>query len=178
MAAKKYVSDKILAYYNKKIKEYIDDADAKVLTDSTVYSNSLSSNYDPAGSSATVQENLNVVEDKVDDHIANANIHFTATERTKLAGIATGANKYTHPTSGVTAGTYKSVTVDAYGHVTKGSNPTTLAGYGITDAEVKGSVNSHNDSASSHIDIRNLISSLDEKVNIANSDELKDYLNI
>ena len=41
---------------------------------------------------------------------------------------------YTHPTSGVTAGTYNSVTVDAYGHVTAGSNPTTLAGYGITDA--------------------------------------------
>ena len=41
---------------------------------------------------------------------------------------------YTHPTSGVTAGTYKSVTVDANGHVTAGTNPTTLAGYGITDA--------------------------------------------
>lgn len=37
-------------------------------------------------------------------------------------------------TSGVTAGTYQSVTVDAYGRVTAGTNPTTLAGYGITDA--------------------------------------------
>lgn len=37
-------------------------------------------------------------------------------------------------TSGVAAGTYKSVTVDAYGRVTGGSNPTTLSGYGITDA--------------------------------------------
>jgi hypothetical protein len=36
--------------------------------------------------------------------------------------------------SGVTAGTYKSVTVDVKGRVTAGSNPTTLAGYGITDA--------------------------------------------
>ena len=44
---------------------------------------------------------------------------------------------YTHPTSGVTAGTYKSVTVDNKGHVTAGSNPTTLAGYGITDAAAK-----------------------------------------
>jgi hypothetical protein len=33
-----------------------------------------------------------------------------------------------------TAGTYKSITTDAYGRVTAGSNPTTLAGYGITDA--------------------------------------------
>jgi phage-related tail fiber protein len=38
-------------------------------------------------------------------------------------------------TSGIaTAGTYKSVTVDTYGRVTAGTNPTTLAGYGITDA--------------------------------------------
>jgi hypothetical protein len=42
--------------------------------------------------------------------------------------------EYVHPTSGVTAGTYKSVTVNAEGHVTGGSNPTTLAGYGIIDA--------------------------------------------
>lgn len=34
-----------------------------------------------------------------------------------------------------TAGTYKSVTVDAYGRVTAGTNPTTLSGYGITDAQ-------------------------------------------
>lgn len=34
----------------------------------------------------------------------------------------------------VTVGTYKSVTVDTYGRVTAGTNPTTLSGYGITDA--------------------------------------------
>jgi hypothetical protein len=33
-----------------------------------------------------------------------------------------------------TAGTYRSVTVDNKGRVTSGTNPTTLAGYGITDA--------------------------------------------
>ena len=44
---------------------------------------------------------------------------------------------YSHPNSGVTAGTYKSVTVNAQGHITAGSNPTTLAGYGITDAAAK-----------------------------------------
>nr|WP_236611779.1 phage tail protein [Aeromonas molluscorum] len=36
--------------------------------------------------------------------------------------------------SGVVAGTYRSVTVDAKGNVTAGTNPTTLGGYGITDA--------------------------------------------
>lgn len=44
---------------------------------------------------------------------------------------------YTHPNSGVTAGTYRSVTVNAQGHVTGGTNPVTLAGYGITDAAAK-----------------------------------------
>lgn len=44
--------------------------------------------------------------------------------------------------SGVTVGTYKSVTVDAYGRVTGGTNPTTLAGYGITDAYTKTEIDS------------------------------------
>ena len=33
-----------------------------------------------------------------------------------------------------TGGTHTKITYDAYGHVTSGSTPTTLAGYGITDA--------------------------------------------
>jgi len=36
--------------------------------------------------------------------------------------------------TGVTAGTYKSVTVDTKGRVTGGTNPTTLSSYGISDA--------------------------------------------
>lgn len=48
--------------------------------------------------------------------------------------IVVGADDIDLATTGVTASTYKSVTVDAYGRVTGGSNPTTLAGYGITDA--------------------------------------------
>jgi hypothetical protein len=35
----------------------------------------------------------------------------------------------------VTPGTYTSVTVDAYGRIQDGSSPTTLSGYGITDAQ-------------------------------------------
>lgn len=45
-----------------------------------------------------------------------------------------------HNTSGVSAGTYRSVTVDTYGHVTAGTNPTTLSGYGITDAKIASGV--------------------------------------
>lgn len=44
---------------------------------------------------------------------------------------------YAHPNSGAAAGTYRSITVNAQGHVTAGTNPTTLAGYGITDAAAK-----------------------------------------
>ncbi|MGD7237980.1 tail fiber protein, partial [Ralstonia pseudosolanacearum] len=36
--------------------------------------------------------------------------------------------------TGVVAGTYRSITVNSRGQVTGGTNPTTLAGYGITDA--------------------------------------------
>jgi phage-related tail fiber protein len=39
--------------------------------------------------------------------------------------------------TGVNAGTYRSVTVDKYGRVVGGTNPTTLAGYAITDAFTK-----------------------------------------
>lgn len=42
--------------------------------------------------------------------------------------------------SGATAGTYRSVTVDKYGRVTAGSIPTTLSGYGITDAKISNGV--------------------------------------
>lgn len=48
--------------------------------------------------------------------------------------IVVGADDIDLATTGVTASTYTSVTVDAYGRVTGGSNPNTLAGYGITNA--------------------------------------------
>ena len=56
------------------------------------------------------------------------------------ATTASGAVTVTHATSGVTASTYRSVTVNAYGHVTAGTNPTTLSGYGITDAKIASGV--------------------------------------
>lgn len=52
-----------------------------------------------------------------------------------------------HATSGVTAGTYKSVTVNATGHVVAGTNPTTLEGYGITDAYTQEEVDAAIDNA-------------------------------
>lgn len=50
---------------------------------------------------------------------------------------ATNGISFTHPTSGVTPGTYTQVTTDAQGHVTTGANPSTISGYGILDAYTK-----------------------------------------
>ena len=55
---------------------------------------------------------------------------MSSTDKIKLDGLS----NYVHPTSGVIADAYKSVVVDAQGHIIAGYNPTTLSGYGITDA--------------------------------------------
>lgn len=45
-----------------------------------------------------------------------------------------------HADSGVTAGTYTSMTVNAKGHIIAGTNPNSLAGYGISDAKISNGV--------------------------------------
>ena len=57
-----------------------------------------------------------------------------ATGAMTFNGSANVSSALTLAATGVTAGTYRLVTVDAKGRVTWGTNPTTLAGYGITDA--------------------------------------------
>ena len=79
---------------------------------------------------------------------SNGNIIVNATD-----------TKYTHPNSGVTAGTYKSVTVNAQGHVTAGTNPTTLSGYGITDAASK--IHQHNSADINSLDASKLTGTID-----------------
>jgi len=53
------------------------------------------------------------------------------------ARIVVSADEIDLATTAVTAGTYKSVTADAYGRITAGTNPTTISGFGITDAYTK-----------------------------------------
>lgn len=50
---------------------------------------------DPSGSASTVQKNLNTLNDEFVEHVGNSDIHFTSTERTKLSGIESGAQKNT-----------------------------------------------------------------------------------
>ena len=71
----------------------------------------------------------------------------TYAKKTDISGVVKSVNgkepdasgnvnveEYTHPNSGVTAGTYRSVTVNAQGHVTGGSNPTLAIANGGTGA--------------------------------------------
>lgn len=64
--------------------------------------------------------------------------YLTANQNIGITGDATGSGTtsivLTLANSGVSAGTYRSVTVNAKGIVTAGTNPSTLSGYGITDA--------------------------------------------
>ena len=75
----------------------------------------------------------------------DTNTYLTDNKTITVSGDATGtgttAITLTLANSGIPAGTYRSVTVDTKGRVTAGTNPTTLAGYGITDAvQAKGSM--------------------------------------
>jgi hypothetical protein len=58
------------------------------------------------------------------------------------ARIVVNADTLDLAATGITPGTYLSLTIDAYGRATAGTNPTTLAGYGITDAYTKGQIDS------------------------------------
>lgn len=133
---------------------------------------------------------IKVVQDGLNDHTGNEDIHFTATERTKLSGIATGANKYTHPsytartgvpTANQTPGFGGTFTVsqpvsDATGHITAVNSrtitiPSTTAGTSLGlvktggDVTITDGVITVNDDSHNHTiaNIDNLQSSLDSK---------------
>lgn len=59
-------------------------------------------------------------------------------DTTNATNISSGTlNTSRLANSGVTAGTYRSVTTDSKGRITAGTNPTTVAGYGLTDVFTK-----------------------------------------
>ena len=62
------------------------------------------------------------------------------TDATITLGVTALVFEMAFGRTGVAAGTYRSVTVDAYGRVTAASNPTTVAGYGLTDVYTKAQI--------------------------------------
>ena len=66
------------------------------------------------------------------DAIVGRTLESTTLTVTNGDGVA--GNPTVELTASGTAGTYTKVTTDQYGRVTAGENPTTLQGYGITDA--------------------------------------------
>lgn len=147
-----------------------EEADLSIYATTSDVANTYETKANASSQYQSLQSGIDTVDNALDGHTGNSNIHVTAanktnwnaaydhsqaaharTDATKVADSTTNGNilingtetnVYTHPTSGVTAGTYKSVTVNAQGHITGGTNPTTLAGYGITDAESKGAASS------------------------------------
>lgn len=97
------------------------------------------------GVTSNVQTQLDTLTTAVNGKAASGHSHtITAGASDDDVVVLTGTNgtngvtySASHANSGVTAGTYRSVTVNAKGHVTAGTNPTTLSGYGITDAASK-----------------------------------------
>lgn len=128
----------------KNIKQYVDEKISLLIGGAPETGDTLKELFDLITNNEGLVEALNAAiankAEKTHDHSdATSSTHgfMSKGDKVKLDGIAAGANKYVHPTSGAAAGTYKSVTVDTQGHVTSGTNPTTLAGYGITDAAAK-----------------------------------------
>lgn len=68
------------------------------------------------------------------EHVDHSAVAVNAGSGLTGGGDLTATRTISMPNVG-TPGTYRSVTTDAQGRVTSGTNPTTLAGYGITDAQ-------------------------------------------
>lgn len=96
---------------------------------------------------------VTTVDGKVETHTARVdNPHSVTKTQVGLGNVSnvdtTNASNITSGTlsadrlavSGVVAGTYKSIAVDDKGRVLSGTNPTTLSGYGITDADTSAQV--------------------------------------
>ncbi|MDN4146433.1 hypothetical protein QYE80_15695 [Pseudomonas tohonis] len=107
--------------------EGISNRQAKELANRTAYlkqrTDALEAGTTPAGKATQLATARNIA------------ISGDASGSAAFNGTANIAISIALANSGIGAGTYRSVTVDAKGRVTGGSNPNTLGGYGITDAQ-------------------------------------------
>lgn len=92
-------------------------------------------------------------------HVDHSTVSITAGTGLTGGGDLTATRSLALSSVG-TAGTYKSVTTDAQGRVIGGTNPTTLAGYGITDAQpVDGDLTALASLAGTGLIVRNAVDS-------------------
>jgi hypothetical protein len=116
--------------------ELAQDAIGAILTDTA----SVDFTYNDAGNQITAAVlPAGVNHDALQNFVANEHIDHSTVSISAGTGLTGGgditANRTISMPNTGTAGTYRSVTTDAQGRVTAGTNPTTLAGYGITDAQ-------------------------------------------
>ena len=191
---KKYASDSTVSAIIANIKQsYVNKSDFDALDKSDIGLGNVDNTSDAKKPiSEAQQEAFDKVNGAIDTHKKNDDIHVTTinksnwtdaythstsdharTDATKVEDSSVNGNikinddeinVYSHPDSGVSAGIYKSVSVDAQGHVVGGSNPTTLSDFGITDGATKLELSSHNTSKEAHNDIRLIITELSNKV--------------
>lgn len=114
-------------------------ATAKALEASSSAAAALQSSIDAEASAAIAVDHI---ADKNNPHgVTKSQIglgNVTNFNTTNASNITSGTlSSERLPFTGVSAGTYKSVTVDTTGRITAGTNPTTVAGYGLTDVHTK-----------------------------------------
>ena len=144
----------------------------KVPTSRTINGKKLSSNITlsasdvGAATSSDVSSAKNEVQTNLDTHIDNADIHFSATERTKLSGISEGAQKNTVTgVKGSSESTYRTGNIN----ITKANiglsdvNNTSDANKPVSTAQ-QAALDGHNTNASAHNDIRLLIEDVNTKL--------------
>lgn len=101
----------------------------------TVVSGAAWTRCDDANSSAKVTPGLLVL---VERGTSNSDSAWQlVTDAPITLGVTSLTFEMAFGRTGVTAGTYRSVQVDKYGRVVAATNPTTVAGYGITDVYTK-----------------------------------------
>ena len=95
--------------------------------------------YDNVADIMALNENADIIDAAIKTNIdAIANIKKGYVKTVNGVGVDSKGNvnvkEYTHPASGVTAGSYRKVTVDDLGHVTAGENPILAISEGGTGA--------------------------------------------
>lgn len=129
-------SGTVVTYSTGITQEQVEDYVGNLLTDSST----VNVTYNDAGNQITFDVIASAVNHDAllnfvaNEHIDHSSVSITAGTGLTGGGDLTATRTISMPNTG-TAGTYKSVTTDAQGRVTAGTNPTTLSGFGITDAQ-------------------------------------------